>query len=202
MSDHTASAQKVLQALSRFTPLSEGFQTRAQQQLTHFQFSKNDHFHEPGHIGDRIYFLESGIIRSYHYDEQGKQNTSYFRKSGDFVIPVYSFFTQKPSYEYLQALTEVKAMSLTYLQLQSFYADFPEANLIGRMVTEHYYVLGLELAQRLRQNSHQERYQLLIDEHPDIEQHVSQKIIASHLSIAPETLSRMKTKQHQIDRRQ
>lgn len=115
-------------------------------------------------------------------------------REGDFVISILSFFTQQPADECVELLEPAAVSSISFEQLQGLYHDFPEFNLIGRRLVEHYYVLSERRARHLRAHSAAERLALLLADFPDVFQRVAVQHIASHLGLAPETLSRLRSR--------
>ena len=148
---------------------------------------------QPGQVARRVYFLETGLVRGYTL-LHGREISSWFMQAGDFVISILSFFTQQPSDEYLELLEPAVAYSITYEQLQALYREFPEFNFIGRQLLEKYYVLSEQRARNLRARTARERYELLIRDFPTVFQRVALHQIASHLGMAPETLSRLRNR--------
>ena len=147
----------------------------------------------PGQVARRVYFLETGLVRGYTL-LHGREISSWFMQAGDFVLSILSFFTQQLSEETLELLEPARVHSITYDQLQRLYHDFPEFNYFGRRILEKYYVLSEQRAQHLRARSAVERYQLLLHNFPTVFQRVALHQIASHLGMAPETLSRLRNK--------
>lgn len=147
----------------------------------------------PGEVARRVYFLETGLVRGYTL-LHGREVSSWFMQAGDFVISILSFFTQQPSAEYLELLEPAVVHSLTHHELQQLYRDFPEFNYVGRQLVEKYYVLSEQRAQNLRSRTAAERYELLLRDFPTVFQRVALQHIASHLGMAPETLSRLRNK--------
>ena len=147
----------------------------------------------PGGVARRLYFLESGLVRGYTL-LHGREVSSWFMDGGDFVISILSFFTQHPSAECLELLEPAVVHSITYNELQQLYHDFPEFNYVGRKLVEKYYVLSEQRAQNLRSRTAAERYELLLRDFPTVFQRVALQHIASHLGMAPETLSRLRNK--------
>jgi CRP-like cAMP-binding protein len=148
---------------------------------------------QPGQVARRVYFLETGLVRGYTL-LHGREVSSWFMQAGDFVISILSFFTQQPSDEYLELLEPAVVHSISYDQLQRLYHDFSGFNFIGRRLIEKYYVLSEQRARHLRAHSAQERYELLLQAFPTVFQRVALHHIASHLGMAPETLSRLRNK--------
>jgi hypothetical protein len=77
------------------------------------------------------------------------------------------------------------------------YADFPEFNYHGRVLTEKYYIESEQRANLLRNGTAIERYNLLLQMHPDIVQRVPLWMIASHINVSHEALSRVRSQHRQ-----
>ncbi|UYZ64103.1 Crp/Fnr family transcriptional regulator [Hymenobacter weizhouensis] len=182
-----------LRVCSAIQPLSAPLEAALRQLVRREPIAPGEQLLAPGQTAQRLYFLEQGLVRGF-YLKDGKEVTSWFMRDGDFVISILSFLSRQPSQEYLQALTAGVVWSLGYEQLQQLYRQFPEFNFVGRVLTEKYYVLSERRALHLRMLSATERYHLLLQEFPDIFQRVPLKMLASHLGITPETLSRLRAR--------
>jgi CRP-like cAMP-binding protein len=155
------------------------------------RYSKKDFLLKAGHISDKIFFIERGLVRCF-YDKSEKEVCSWFMKENDCIISVESFFQQKESYENIQALEETDAYFIEYNELQFIYQNFPEFNFIGRVLTEKYYALSEQRLYSLRMQNASERYRFLMENYPELIQRVPSKYLASYLGISEETLSRNK----------
>lgn len=83
---------------------------------------------------------------------------------------------------------------LRYQFFRTLLIQYPEFNRVGRLLTEHYYVLSEQRTQNLRKKTADERYRQLVTSFPDISNRVPLKFIASYLGISFETLSRLRAK--------
>jgi CRP/FNR family transcriptional regulator, anaerobic regulatory protein len=144
-----------------------------------------------GEVCKDLVFIISGMARAYYHDD-GDQVTSWFMKENDMIISVKSFFKQQPSAENMETLEDSKLVLLSYESLNYLYGKYPEYNIIGRILTEHYYVLSEERSFSLRLHSAEERYQTLLAIHPEILKRAPLKYVASYLGMTPETLSRLR----------
>ena len=147
----------------------------------------------PGQVARRVYFLETGLVRGYTL-LHGREVSSWFMQAGDFVISILSFLTQQPSEEYMELLEPAVVHSISYAELQELYQAFPTFNHTGRVLIEKYYVLSEQRAHNLRARTATERYELLLQSFPTVFQRVALQHIASHLGMAPETLSRLRNR--------
>ncbi len=147
-----------------------------------------------GHVSRRIYFVKKGFIRAFFY-KASSPYTTWFMGQSEFVISVYSFFSQKPSFENIEVLEDSILLSITWDELQNLYKQFPEFNIIGRLITEQYYIRSEERTIDQQTLTAQQRYQKLLNTYPDILQQATLGQIASYLGIKQETLSRIR---HQV----
>jgi len=182
----------LLELLGQITPLSGSLQQRIKEQLLDQSYEKRSLILRPGEIDRRLYFIKEGFLRSFSIDENGREHTSWFLGKGKLVISAMSFLCQKPADEYIEVIKACKLQSLTWSQLQSYYADFREGNLIGRVLIEKHYMLSQLKNLLHRMATPEQRYRMLLRKHPDIEQFTTQSNIASYLSISRETLNRIR----------
>lgn len=157
--------------------------------LVQKNYSKGQLLLENGKICRNIYFLETGFLRAFYY-EDGKDITSWFAQEGEILTSVSSFIQQQPSFENIEILEKSVLYQLSYHQLQTLYQQFPEFNLLGRLMMEKFYIELETRTLSLQLQTAKERYQNLLNNHPQILQKAALKHIASYLGLSAETLSR------------
>jgi CRP-like cAMP-binding protein len=184
-------ADFLIQTLNFIAPLSSKIQARLHEYLIEEKYPKRHLLVHEGHVANRIYFITEGFARAYFYHD-AKECTTWFMGKGDFMISVFSFFTQQPAAENIELLEDTTLISLTWTQLQNIYADFVEFNYVGRLITEKYYMMSEERAILHRTVSALERYKIMIKKYPQIMQKAKLGQIATYLGISPETLSRVR----------
>ena len=59
---------------------------------------------QQGQVSKYIYFIKDGFLRVFHLHE-GKKISTYFACDGQFISTFESLITQKPSSEYLEAIS-------------------------------------------------------------------------------------------------
>ena len=183
----------LLAAVRALLPLSPALEAAIAGSIRREELPARQQLLQPGQVAQRIYFVEQGLVRGYAL-HAGQEISSWFMSEGDFVISIVSFLTQQPSTEYVELLEPGIVHSISYAQLAELYRSFPEFNYVGRVLTERYYVQSEQRAYHLRTLPATERYARLVREFPNLARRVPLKYLASHLGIAPETLSRLRAK--------
>ncbi|MDO1449813.1 Crp/Fnr family transcriptional regulator [Rhodocytophaga aerolata] len=161
--------------------------------LTKQELKKKTLLLQEGKVCDRVYFIEKGLARAYYFMD-GQEITSWFMKENDMIISVYSFFSQRISYENMELEEDSILISITNKDLQMLYRQFPEFNFFGRVLTEDYYVRSEERIISHRMQTAEQRYEALFKSSPSLFNRVLNKHIASYLGMSAETLSRIRKK--------
>jgi CRP-like cAMP-binding protein len=177
--------------LQSLCPLSPNLIDFLSEKLRSSNLPKKATILKAGQISDRIYFIEEGSVRCF-YKKDDKEVHTWFMSKGDVIISVKSFYTQTPSYEYIETLDACTLHYLSYKDLQHIYFTFPEFNFIGRVLTEQYYLKSEERLFAIRNHNSHERYLILKETNPNLIDKIPAKYIASYLGITEETLSRIK----------
>jgi len=146
----------------------------------------------PGQVSRYMCFIKKGLLRAF-YVKGENEVSSWFMKEGDICVSIESFYGQRPGYEYIQAIEDTQLYYLYYAELELIYQKFPEFNVIGRILTIKYLTLWSEQLYAIRMQNAKERYEWLLQFHPELIQRVPQKFIASYLDITPETLSKIRS---------
>jgi hypothetical protein len=110
----------------------------------------------------------------------------------DVIVSVTSFFQQKPSYEYIEALENGSVYHITHDELERAYKDFAEFNFIGRELLTKYYLLSEERLFCLRNSTGLQKIEFLFTHYPNLVERVEQQHLASYLSMTPEYFSQCK----------
>ena len=155
---------------------------------------KNEFFSREGRYSKSVGFLREGIIRAFFTGEGGKEFTKQFFIGPAFIGAYNSLITATPANISHQALTHCKMLVAPYQRILELYDRHHSLERLGRKLAEFYYI---EKEQKLIEQAllgAEERYQLLRNRFPTIENQIPQYHIASYLGISPTQLSRIRKK--------
>ncbi|PWV56828.1 Crp/Fnr family transcriptional regulator [Chitinophaga sp. S165] len=155
---------------------------------------KNDFFLKEGKVNDRYFFLQSGFMRAFTHDADGKEITTAFYQKDSVVFEVSSFYLKTPSTENIQALAHCRGYAISYEQLNLLMHTIPEFREYGVKMLAKEYVMYKKRALELINLSGEARYENLIANNKEVFKHAQLKQIASYLNITDTSLSRIRRK--------
>jgi CRP-like cAMP-binding protein len=146
-----------------------------------------------GQTSRHMYFITKGLIRALVFKD-GKEISSWFLKENDVIVSIQSFYDEKVSFEYIQALEDTEVYYISKADLDFIYDHYLEFNYVGRVLTTHYLIIWDQHKFSLIMDSAQQRYEWLLANHPELIKRVPAKYIASWLGLTEVTFSKMKNK--------
>ncbi len=182
----------LLDYLHQYAPLGEPLRRWLTDCISERHLLRQEQLLRPGEVCRAICFIVQGMLRSYTLSADGRDTTGWFMKECDIAIAVRSFYRQVPATEYIEALEPTTLLYISYDQLQATYTRFPEMNLVGRHLTEKYYMLAEERLEGMRNRCAADRYAFLLERHPEIFERATLGHIASYLDLNRDTLGRLR----------
>tara|TARA_R110002124_G_scaffold80533_5_gene213124 strand:- start:2576 stop:3046 length:471 start_codon:yes stop_codon:yes gene_type:complete len=141
-----------------------------------------------GDLRSKVYQVESGLLRSYTIDENGKEHIFMFGPEGwivsDYVSP------EQPCDLFIDALED--SVIIQFEKKENL--DPSLEKLVNRIRVLQRRVI------MLMSKSAIERYEHFVSTYPNIIQRVPQHMVASYLGITPEALSAVKSQRLKSDK--
>lgn len=165
-------------------------QISAGHEKTHLK--KGQFLLQEGRIANHYHCLESGLIRAFAVNEEGREITTGFFSPGDIVIEVASLFLRTPTKENIQALTDCVCWKISIGTFQQLFETIDGFSEWGRTWMSGALFSSKQRSLSMITDSATERYLTLQKEHPEIIRHAPLKYIASYLGITDTSLSRIR----------
>lgn len=145
-----------------------------------------------GEMQKQIYFLLEGVFRGFFLDMNGKEHTDCIGvKCGATMMS--SFGLEKPAQINVEMLTKGKVVGISVKELEMLMSEHIELLIIYNQLLTESLAYHWEIKMLMYQYTAQQRYEWFIQKYPSLVEKVSNKYIASFLSMNPVTLSRLRT---------
>lgn len=183
--------EKLFEVLSAFHPLSPAFKEALRKEWRQVFFPKGHHLLQAHTAAHHAFFLVSGFAVGFRYRGTQRVVTDFWQ-SGEIVFSPKSFFEQSPGNDIIQLTVDSDLLSLSHTSFLKLAEEFAVAGKLARGITAEYYARSEERIVDMHTLNAWDRYTKLLRLCPGIEMNVSQELIASYLSITPQSLSRLK----------
>lgn len=153
---------------------------------------KNRILEEEGKIPQHLYYIVSGFMRLFYYNDNGDEVTTHINCPHGFFTSFSEFTNQTKASANVETITECQLLRIskqdyeTLMSKSLFWKDY------GMYVLQESVIYNEERSKDLATLSAEQRYLKLMKSHPDILQNVPLQYIASFLGIKPESLSRIR----------
>ncbi len=162
--------------------------------LSHFKTikrRKHQFILQEGEIADKEYWIVKGCLKSYFYDNNDKEHILQFGMENWWITDYESFIKQTESKIFIDCIEDSELLYISYddrekltekmHKMERFWA---KKSKMGRVALQNRIL-------SLLKNSTKERYDLLLEQYPELFQRVPKKMIAAYLGVSRETLSRL-----------
>lgn len=159
--------------------------------LTREVINKNGFLLREGDNCRYEFFVESGLLRSYTIDQEGKHHIIRFSSENSFISDRSDVYLNEPSMSFIEAIEDSYVIKLDY-KYNQFIKDI-SANREYNEIILNRYIKKLEgRVNGLLAAKAKDRYLQFISNYSKISLRVPQWMIASYLGITRETLSRVR----------
>lgn len=176
---------------SRFPEMSIEGRRQIEKLLIREEYPKGVIALNEGEIAREIVFVGKGMLRQYYYKNK-KDVTEHFSYEGCIVMCIESLLRQVPTRLIIETLEPAIIYIFRYDLLMKLTEENWEINMFYRKILEYSLIVSQKKADSWRFESARERYNLLLETHPEIIKRAPLTDIASYLLMTPETLSRVR----------
>ena len=128
----------------------------------------------------------------YGVDQKGGEHNIQFAAENDWITDLSSFYAEKPSQLYIEAIEPAVILQIKKPDLLYLYIHYHKFDRNFRIIIERKYI---ELQNRVLQNissTAEERYKEFLEQYPHLSNRLPNTQIASYLGITPEFLSKIR----------
>ena len=155
-------------------------------------FSKNKIIEEEGLVPKYLYFVVSGFMRLFHYNNLGDEITTHINCPPGFITSYSHFINLTKSNENVECITECVLLSIAKVDLDFLVQNSSAFRDFSTWVFQQSITYNENRSKDLATLTAEQRYKKLIDNYPQILYNVPLQYIASFFGMNPKSLSRIR----------
>ncbi|WFO16472.1 Crp/Fnr family transcriptional regulator [Cellulophaga baltica 4] len=155
------------------------------------EIKKNEYVLQSGKVCREMAFIATGYLRMYDIAD-GKEISFWIGSSGKFITSVSSFVFQTQNFWNIQAITDCTLYVISREKHMELCKTEPKWLEFDNLLLAHSFALLEKSMFSQLHTTAKERFENLMEEDPELFQHVPLHYIASMIGIAPESLSRLR----------
>jgi CRP-like cAMP-binding protein len=162
---------------------------------THFEpltISRNTVLEEQGKTPQYLYFVSSGFMRLFYYDQNGDEQTTYLCSPNGFIASFLCFVNQTNATENVECITDCDVFRITNANLKKLIDESASFQKFSLIIFEQALSSSALRANDLATLNAEQRYKKIITQQPQLIQNIPIQYIASYFGIKPESLSRIR----------
>lgn len=160
-------------------------------QMERLTYRKGEHIVREGERNSSLYLVAQGIWRG-HYLRDGVDISLWFASEGDTLFSSWSYVADLPSLTSIEAMSDSTVFRISKQKMETFFASSIAFANIGRIIFERQFLDMENWMINGGAAQAKQRYLALLEQNPELLQHVPLKHIASYLMITPQSLSRIR----------
>ncbi len=184
--------QNLIRKIKNAIVLSPAAEEHIHSIATEKEVSKGDILIQAGQMVNKTYFVMGGSLRSFCTDQEGKEHTLQFAIKDWWISDFTAIYTHVPASLTVECIADSTVIEFNARELEEIYNQFPEFEPYQRKNLERHIVSLNKRILNQMQLTALARYQLFLEQYPDIEQSISNYHIASYLGMTQQSLSRVR----------
>ncbi|WP_431244413.1 Crp/Fnr family transcriptional regulator [Flavobacterium sp. P21] len=154
--------------------------------------AKNSVLEEQDKIPEYLYFINSGFMRLFYYDENGEEQTTFLCSENGFIASFSSLVNQSKATENIECITDCELLRISYIDAKRLVEKSETLKNFFLVVFEKSISATSLRANDLAVLNAERRYQKMLEKQPHFIQNIPLQYIASYLGIKPQSLSRIR----------
>lgn len=192
MEDYSNALEVLISHFKNYFPLNEVERKELETHFTERKIKRRGFVLQQGDVCRHFTFIVEGCLKMYAVDQGGKEHNLQFVAESDWITDLNSFYSEKPSAVYIEAIEPSVILQIKHQDLLDLYTNHHKFDRNFRIILEQKYI---ELQNRVLQSissTADERYQSFLEQYPSLSRRLPNTQIASYLGITPEFLSKIR----------
>ena len=186
------SVEALFSFFDSYVPLNEEERNELSVRVKARDLKRKAFFLQEGQTCHQYAFVVEGCFRTYSVDKEGKEHNLQFAAENDWLADISSFYNEKPSRLFIEAMEPARILLMEKSDLIFFYKHYPKFVRYFKVIFENKFV---EMQNRVLQNissTAAERYITFLEQYPHLSNRIPSIHIASYLGLTPEFLSKVR----------
>lgn len=146
---------------------------------------------QEGELADREFWVQKGCVKSYFFDEDGKEHILQFAMENWWATDYAAFLNQEKARFSIDCLEDCELLYITYENREKLTLEMHKMERFWAKKSKAGYAALQNRVLSLLRDSAKDRYEMLLEQYPQLFQRVPKKLIAAYLGVSRETLSRL-----------
>ena len=185
-------SEKLRQHVNKVIDLTENEMTEFLSLFTEEKVSKKHFLIQPGDVVNSEFYVLKGCLKAYYLDSHGEKHIIQFAIEDWWISDFIAMYNHEPALLTVECITDSTVIEFNAQKLTQIYLQFPEFEPFQRKTLERHVVSLHKRILNQLQLTALERYNVFLEQYPNIEQHVPNYHIASYLGITQQSLSRVR----------
>lgn len=184
--------EQLIELITQHVALSAQQQELCRRFVEPVFYPKNSIIEEEGKVPAYLYYVVSGFLRLFHYNDKGDEVTTHINFPPGFITSYAHFNNGSRSEENLECITECELLRITKVDLDLLIKEIPSFKDFSIYVFQQSLSYNEKRSKELTTLTAEQRYLRLMDVQPELLQNVPMQYIASFLVMNPKSLSRIR----------
>lgn len=163
-----------------------------EKKFTAISAARNSVLEEQDKIPKYLYFINSGFMRLFYYDDNGEEQTTFLGSQTSFIASFSSLINQTKSTENVECVTDCELLTISFVDAKQLVEKSEIFKNFFLVIFEKSISLATLRANDLALLNAEQRYQKMMEQQPHFIQNIPLQYIASYLGIKPQSLSRIR----------
>lgn len=156
------------------------------------KYKKGERILDEGQVCNCLYFIDKGMTRQFYF-KYDKDLTEHIGYEDAIIVCLESYFNEEPTRLMIETLEPTIVWKINKNDIVHLASVNSEIGTLYRRIFEKSLITSQQKADTLRFEPANERYNKLMQQHPEILKRAPLIYIASLLQMTPETLSRVRS---------